>query len=137
MDTGALVAGGGGLGAADDVLIVTGMLLITSPVTGQGPKQIHVTGSVNAPRGSEAALGPARLAGTAPSVTSPSPTAQATKVLTGQPRLSGAMLANPAGQAEDALIVAGQVVITSEVTTIGYWHCSSPGSWRDRRRAVM
>jgi hypothetical protein len=120
VHTGALVAGGDGLGAADDVLIVTGMLLITSPVTGQVPKQIHVTGSVYAPRGSEAALGPA-LAGSTGSVSYfPFADGQDTKVLTGQLTLSGAMLANPAGQADDVLIVAGQVVITSEVTTIGY-----------------
>jgi adhesin HecA-like repeat protein len=42
------------------------------------------------------------------------------KVLSGQVRLSGAMLANPAGQADDVLIAAGQVVITGKVTTIGY-----------------
>ena len=30
------------------------------------------------------------------------------------------MLANPAGQADDMLIAAGQVVITGEVTTVGY-----------------
>ena len=42
------------------------------------------------------------------------------KVLSGQVRLSGAMLANPAGQADDMLIAAGQVVITGEVTTVGY-----------------
>ena len=33
VHTGALVAGGDGLGAEGDVLIVTGILLITSPVT--------------------------------------------------------------------------------------------------------
>jgi adhesin HecA-like repeat protein len=41
-------------------------------------------------------------------------------VLTGQVRLSGAMLANPAGQAGDILVAAGQVVITGEVTTMGF-----------------
>ncbi|HEY3907475.1 MAG TPA: hypothetical protein VGM14_26455 [Streptosporangiaceae bacterium] len=120
VHTGALVAGGEGLGAADDVLIVTGILLLTSPVTGSVPKRIHVTGSVFAPRGSEAALGPA-LAGSTGSVSYfPFADGQDTKVLTGQLTLSGAMLANPAGEADDVLIAAGQVVITSEVTTIGY-----------------
>jgi hypothetical protein len=33
VHTGALVVGGDGIGAADDVLIITGMLIITSPVT--------------------------------------------------------------------------------------------------------
>jgi hypothetical protein len=120
VHTGALVAGGEGLGGGDDVLIVTGMLLLTSPVTGQVPKRIHVTGSVYAPRGSEAALGPA-LAGSTGSVSYfPFAEGQDTKMLTGQLTLSGAMLANPAGQADDVLIAAGQLVITSAVTTMGY-----------------
>ena len=34
VHTGALVVGGDGIGAVDDVLIITGMLIITSPVTG-------------------------------------------------------------------------------------------------------
>src|SRR5579863_3055452 len=37
VHTGVLVAGGDGLGAENDVLIVTGMLIITSPVTGSVP----------------------------------------------------------------------------------------------------
>jgi hypothetical protein len=120
VHTGALVAGGDGIGAADDVLIITGMLIITSPVTGPVPRQIHVVGSVLAPRGSEAGLGPA-LAGVTGQVSYYTPTdGQGIKVHTGQVRLSGALLANPAGQADDILIAAGQVVITGEVTQVGY-----------------
>jgi hypothetical protein len=114
------VTGGGGLGAADDVLILTGMLIITSPVTAPVPQRIHVVGSVLAPRGSEAALGSA-LAGVTGEVSYYRPAdEQDIKVLSGQVRLSGAVLANPAGQADDMLIAAGQVVITGEVTTVGY-----------------
>jgi hypothetical protein len=120
VHTGALVAGGDGIGAADDVLIITGMLIITSPVTGPVPQRIYVVGSVLAPRGSEAALGPA-LAGGTGGVSYYTPAAgQDIKVLSGQVRLSGAMLANPAGQADDMLIAAGQVVITGEVAAVGY-----------------
>ena len=120
VHTGALVAGGDGIGAADDVLIITGMLIITSPVTGPVPRQIHVVGSVLAPRGSEAGLGPA-LAGVTGQVSYYTPTdGQDIKVHTGQVRLSGALLANPGGQADDILIAAGQVVITGEVTQVGY-----------------
>lgn len=54
VHTGALVVGGDGIGAADDVLIITGMLIITSAVTGPVPRRIHVVGTVLAPRGSEA-----------------------------------------------------------------------------------
>ena len=41
-------------------------------------------------------------------------------MFSGQVRLSGALLANPAGQPDDILLVAGQVVVTGEVATIGY-----------------
>ena len=120
LHTGTLVVGGDGIGAADDVLIITGMLIITSPVIGPVPQRIHVVGSVAAPRGSEAALGPA-LAGGTGGVSYYTPAdGQDIKVFSGQVRLSGAMLANPAGQADDMLIAAGQVVITGEVTTVGY-----------------
>jgi hypothetical protein len=120
VHTGALMVGGDGLGATDDVLIITGMLIITSPVRGPVPQRIHVVGSVLAPRGSEAALGPA-LAGGTGGVSFYTPAdGQDIKVLSGQVRLSGAMLANPAGQADDMLIAAGQVVVTGEVTSVGY-----------------
>ena len=64
VHTGALVVGGDGIGAADDVLVVIGMLVITSPVTGPVPQRIYVIGSVLAPRGSEPVLGPALAGGT-------------------------------------------------------------------------
>src|SRR5215472_16132581 len=111
VHTGALMVGGDGL-------IITGMLIITSPVRGPLPQRIHVVGSVLAPRGSESALGPA-LAGGTGGVSYYTPAdGQDIKVLSGQVRISGAMLA--AGQADDLLIGAGQVVITGEVTTVGY-----------------
>jgi voltage-gated potassium channel Kch len=120
VHTGAFVTGGDGLGAVDDVLILTGILVITSPITGPVPQRIHMVGSVYAPRGSEAALGPALASCTGTVSYYNLADDQDVKVLTGQATLSGATLANPAGQASDVLIAAGQLVITSEVTTIGY-----------------
>ncbi|HEY6294935.1 MAG TPA: hypothetical protein VIX15_04665 [Streptosporangiaceae bacterium] len=120
VHTGALVVGGDGIGAADDVLIVTGLLVITSPVTGPVPQRIHVVGSVLAPRGSESALGPALAGGTGVVTYYARTDGQDIKVFSGQVRLSGAMLANPAGQPDDLLITAGQVVITGQVTAVGY-----------------
>ncbi len=120
VHTGALVVSGDGLGAAQDVLIVTGLLVITSPVTGPLPQQIHVVGSVLAPRGSESALGPALAGGAGGVIYYQRTDAQELKVLSGQVRFSGAMLANPAGQPDDLLIAAGQVVVTGEVDTVGY-----------------
>jgi len=116
----AMVAGGDGLGAADDVLVVIGMLVITSPVTGPVPQRIYVIGSVLAPRGSEATLGPALAGGSGGVSYYPHRDDQDVRVLSGQVRLSGAMLANPAGQAGDILITAGQVAVTGDVTTLGY-----------------
>jgi hypothetical protein len=120
MHTGAMVVGGDGIGGADDVLVVVGMLVITSPVTVPVPQRIYVIGAVLAPRGSESVLGPALAGGTGGVSYYPHREDQDVKVLSGQVRLSGAMLANPAGQAGDILIAAGQVVVTGEITTVGY-----------------
>lgn len=120
VQMGSMVVGGDGLGAPDDVVVVIGMLVISSPVTGPVPKRLYVVGSVLAPRGSEQALGQA-LAGGSGSVTYyPYAEGQEVKVLSGQVRLSAAVLANPAGQPDDILVVAGQVVVTGEVASVGY-----------------
>ena len=120
VHTGVLVAGGDGLGLADDVLIVVGMLLITSPVANPVPKRIYVIGSALAPRGSESALGQALASGSGGVSYYPHVEGQDVKILSGQVKISGAMLANPAGRPEDILVAAGQVVATGEVTTVGY-----------------
>jgi hypothetical protein len=120
LHTGSMVVGGDGLGGADDVLVVMGMLVITSPVTGPVPQRIYVIGSVLAPRGSESALGPALAGGSGGVSYYPHRDDQDVRVLSGQVRLSGAILANPAGQAGDILVAAGQVAMTGEVTTLGY-----------------
>jgi hypothetical protein len=120
LQTGSMVVGGDGLGAPDDVLVVIGLLIISSPVTGPVPKRIHVIGTVLAPRGSEQALGQALGGGTGSVTYYPYAEGQEVKVLSGQVRLSPAVLANPAGQPDDILVVAGQVVVTGEVTSVGY-----------------
>lgn len=120
VHTGSLVTSGDGLGAANDVLVIIGLLIVTSPVTTPLPQRIHVIGSVLAPRGSEAVLGPAIAGGTGAISYYKHADGQEVKVHGGQVRLSGAMLANRGGQPEDMLIVAGQVTVTGEVTTIGY-----------------
>lgn len=120
VHTGSLVTSGDGLGAADDLLVVIGLLIITSPVTTPLPQRIIVIGSVLAPRGSEPVLGPAIASGSGSISYYKHAEGQDIKVHSGQVKLSGAMLANRAGQPEDMLIVAGQVAVTGEVTTIGY-----------------
>jgi hypothetical protein len=116
---GQLEVGGDGIGAPDELLVVCGMLIVTSPVTGPVPHRIHVVGSVLAPRGSEAALGPA-IAGTGTANYYPHVDGQSFKAISGQARISGAMLANPVGRPEDVLIVAGQAVVTGEIAAVGY-----------------
>ena len=120
LHTGPLMVGGDGLGAADDVLVVIGMLIITSPVTGTVPGPISVIGSVLAPRGSEGALGPVLGGGVGNVSYYRYVEGQDIKVLVGQVKLSGAMLANPAGEPDDILIATGQVVVTGSVSTVGY-----------------
>jgi len=120
VHTGPLMVGGDALGAVEDVLVVTGMLIITSPVSGAVPRQVSVVGSVLAPRGSERVLGPVLTGGVGSISYYRYVDGQDIKVLTGQVRLSGAMLANPAGEPDDILIAAGQVVVTGPVTALGY-----------------
>lgn len=120
VHTGQLVAGGDGLGAEDDVVIVIGMLVVTSPVTEPLPRQIRVVGAVLAPQGSEAALG-GRLAGTTGSVHYYRHVqGQNFKAMSGQVTLEGSSLANRGGTPDDLLIAAGQVVVTSPPAEVGY-----------------
>ena len=120
VHTGSLAVGGDGLGTAADVLVVMGMLLITSPVTGPMPQRIYVIGSVLAPRGSESALGPALAGGSGGVSYYPYLDGQEIKVLSGQVRLSGAVLANEAGGLGDIMVAVGQVVVTGRITTLGF-----------------
>ena len=120
VHVGPLRVGGDGLGAAEDVLVIVGVLVITSPVTGVVPRQVSVVGSVLAPQGSESALGPLLGGGVGSVSYYRYAEGQHLKVLSGQVKLSGAILANPAGQPDDVLIAAGQVVVTGPVTSVGY-----------------
>jgi hypothetical protein len=122
VHVGSLMVGGDGLGTAEDVLVIIGMLVITSPVTGAVPRRISVVGSILAPRGSESALGKAVGGGTGTVTYYRYTEGQDIKVLTGQVKLSGAMLANPAGTPDDLLVAAGQVIVTGQVSTVGYAH---------------
>lgn len=129
VHTGPLAVGGDGLGGPDDVLVVVGALVVTSPVTGPVPQRISVVGSVLAPRGSEAALGPALSGGVGAVGYYPYVDGQDIRVLTGQVRLSGATLANPAGAADDVLLALGQVVVTGPVSTVGYAQIAVAGQF--------
>lgn len=118
--TGLMAVPGDGIGAEDDVLIVTGALIVTSPITGPLPRRIHVTGSVLAPHGSETALSPVLADGTGNVSYYRHAEGQGIKLLTGTVRLSGVTLENRSGRPDDILIAAGEVVVTGRPSTVGY-----------------
>jgi hypothetical protein len=120
VHTGPLMVGGDGLGSAEDVLIVIGVLIVTSPVTGPVPRQISVVGLVLAPKGSESALGPALGGGVGSVSYYRYVEGQDTTVSTGQLKLTGASLANQGGGPDDVLVAAGQVMLTGPITEVGY-----------------
>jgi hypothetical protein len=120
VHTGPLVVGGDGLGGPEDVLIVTGVLVVTSPVTEPLPYRISVIGSVLAPRGSESALGPLLGSSVGSTMYYRYAPDQEIKVHAGQVRLTGGSLANPAGGPDDVLLIAGQLVLSGPISTVGY-----------------
>lgn len=127
VHTGMLVVGGDGVGSADDVLIVIGLLIITSPITGPVPRQVRVVGSVLAPRGSEPALGPA-LAGGVGSVTYYRYVEdQHVKVYSGQVRVSGTAFGHSNGGPSDVLVLAGQVVVSGTIDEVRYGQVLTAG----------
>jgi hypothetical protein len=113
---------------ADDVLVVAGQLVITSPVQQAVQQQIVVIGQVIAPQGSETGLGAGLRRMSGQVMYYPYTPGANVKVLTGNLRLSGADLANPAGHASDLLITIGTLVVTGELTALGYQHIVSIGS---------
>jgi hypothetical protein len=121
--TGALVMGGealAGPGAEDAALVVTGTLVLTSPVRQVTYRQVIVTGLVLAPRGSESALGAGLTRVTGSVDYYPYAEGQEVTVSTGELRLGGEVLANPAGGPDDVLVVAGQLIVTGPVAKVGY-----------------
>ena len=121
--TGALVMGGEALAgpqAENAILVVTGTLVLTSPVPKVAYRQVIVIGLVLAPHGSESALGAGLTRVTGSVDYYPSAERQEVKVSTGQLRADGEFLANPTGGPDDILVVAGQLIVTGPVATVGY-----------------
>jgi hypothetical protein len=121
--TGALVMGGEALAgpeAENAVLVVTGTLVLTSPVPKVAYRQVIVIGLVLAPHGSEAALGAGLTRVTGSVDFYHAAERQEVKVSTGQLRVDGEFLANPAGGPDDILVVAGQLIVTGPVAKVGY-----------------
>jgi hypothetical protein len=96
-------------------LVVTGTLILTSPVPKVAYRQVIVLGLVLAPHGSEAALGAGLTRVTGSVDYYPYAEGQEVKVSTGQLRADGEVLANRAGRPDDVLVVAGQLIVTGPV----------------------
>jgi hypothetical protein len=121
--TGALVMGGEALAGPEvenATLIVTGTLILTSPVPRVSYRQVIVMGLVLAPHGSESALGAGLTRVTGSVDYYPYVEGQDVKVSTGQLRVGGEVLANPAGSPDDILVMAGQLIVTGPVAKVGY-----------------
>jgi hypothetical protein len=121
--TGALVMGGAALAAPDvedAALVVTGTLVLTSPVPRVAYRQVIVVGLVLAPHGSESALGAGLTRVTGSVDYYPYAEGQDVKVSTGQLMAGGEVLANADGGPDDVLVVAGQLLVTGPVAKVGY-----------------
>jgi hypothetical protein len=121
---GALTMDGAALAAPADaptVLLVTGALVITSPVERVvGIHSILAVGAVVAPEGSQAALTPALRRTVGGVVYYPWVEGQDVRVFQGDTRVKGDILANPGGSPDDIAVVAGAMVVTSPVQAVGF-----------------
>ena len=120
--TGQIVLSGEALAAppdgAEETLVVTGQLILTSPALNVG-RDVVVLGQVIAPAGSETGLGLSLRRLTGQVVYYPY-TEGARVHVRGGGAMGGEVLANPAGQPTDVLLVSGTLVLTSSVEKIGY-----------------
>lgn len=123
LHTGMVLLGGDALADPaneDVVLVVIGSLVITSPVPKVTFRDVVVTGTVLAPKGSESTLGAGLTRVTGEVNYYRHADGQEFRQLTGEVRLSGEGLTNPGGSPDDVLLLTGQVVVTSPVPSVGY-----------------
>jgi hypothetical protein len=129
--SGQIVLSGEALSASEsdteEILVVAGQLVITSPVQHAVRRQIVAIGQVLAPAGSETGLGAALTRMSGQVMYYPYTPGASVRVQCGSTRLSGAELANAHGHASDVLISVGQLVITSPIEVLGYEHIVTIG----------
>lgn len=114
-------------GDPNDVLIVAGNLVLTSPATKVGYSRFIASGNVIAPEGSETALG-AGLTSMSGNLYYYPYTAGATiRVRVNPKEISGRDLANPSGQESDILLLIGTTAVTGTVERVGYQHLVAVG----------
>jgi hypothetical protein len=111
----------------DEVLVVAGQLVVTSPVKRVGYQQLIVMGQVLAPTGSETGLGAGltRMSGQVQYY--PYTEGANVRVITGSSRITAAELTNPTGQPTDILLNIGQLVIGDVPEKIGFERIVSVG----------
>jgi len=115
-------------GGPDDVLIVSGSLVITSPVTKVGYGQFIASGEVIAPEGSESALGAGLTRMSGDLSFYPYTAGASVRVRIGSQEMHGKDLANPSGQETDILLVVGTLAVTSPIERLGYQHLVTVGT---------
>jgi hypothetical protein len=115
-------------GGPDDVLVLTGELVLTSPVRKVGYGQLIATGEIIAPEGSETALGAGLTRMTGELMYYPYSEGSAVRIRSGYQQVSGEELANPAGQPTDILLVMGTLAVTSPIERLGYQHLVVTGT---------
>jgi hypothetical protein len=129
--SGATILSGEALANADgdqnDVLIVSGNLAITSPVTKVGYGTFIASGNVIAPEGSEAALGTGLTRMSGNLLYYPYTPGANVRVRVGAREVSGQDLANPTGQESDILLVIGTMAIVGPIERFGYQHLVAIG----------
>jgi hypothetical protein len=115
-----------GADRGNDMLVVAGQLVITSPIKSVGYKDVVVLGQAIAPAGSEAALGAAltRLSGQV--LYYPYVEGASTRILSGH-TISGEALANASGQPTDILLATGLLVVTSPIEALGFQQVAAIG----------
>ncbi|MBV9172470.1 MAG: hypothetical protein JOZ81_20540 [Chloroflexi bacterium] len=107
-------------GKQDEVLVVAGQLVVTSPVKRVGYHQLIAMGQVLAPTGSETGLGAGltRMSGQVHYY--PYREGGSVRVLTGPTRMSAAELANPTGEPTDVLLSVGPLIIQDIPERVGF-----------------
>ncbi|HEX4214332.1 MAG TPA: hypothetical protein VIA06_13525 [Candidatus Dormibacteraeota bacterium] len=123
VHTGSLTVDGRALaepGGDNEIMVVTGTLIVTTPVERVGYHDLIVTGVVLAPEGSEAALGSGITRLTGAVTYFPYAEGQQVRVHSGQVRFGARAMANAGGNPGDVLVVGGQLVVTEPLTTLGY-----------------
>jgi hypothetical protein len=120
--TGQIVLAGDALAApadgADETLVVTGQLILTSPAVNVG-RDVVVLGQIIAPAGSESGLGLSLRRLTGQVVYYPLPEGARVQVRDGG-LMGGEALANPGGEPRDVLLITSTAVLTSSIESIGY-----------------